>query len=253
MGRRLYYKIEENPSNQISDEVWEGIVRLQKWYNSEFIWTCGRLALKMYSVFPNWEKFYSSDESIWKTIKRRIGELKQSEFSENEIVKQLEEEGLVIVKRGGYSDNCLASGFTKVAGNEFNAYLVCEFLLKSSMIAKGVEIIVRDEGEFVKCKEVKFKSGTVKVPVKAISKLEKLKELVESGRVFSIVNPQKYDHHPEFRTTVAEFNEMNENEKRNLLHDWNWLGFGSNYDLNGDDIQGYNLNSKVRSIEIEVP
>src|SRR3989442_10557590 len=36
------------------------------------------------------------------------------------IIAQLEADGLVIAKRGGYFDQCLASGFTRVAGNELD-------------------------------------------------------------------------------------------------------------------------------------
>jgi len=32
-----------------------------------------------------------------------------------------------------------------------------------------------------------------------------------------------------------------------------WLGFENNYDINGDDIQGFDLNKKVARFEIVPP
>lgn len=243
MARTIYYKILDNQRNAVSDEEWEEVSRLQHWYNSEFIWTAGRLAMKMYAVFPNWEKYNGDTKKLAQNIAREKRMLRKKGLTENAIVEYLAREGYVFAKKGGYTDNCLASGFTKVAGNEFNAYLVCEFLLKASLIARRAEFSVYDEGNFIKPHRIFIENGVVRFPQESWKSMDE-----RSTRVFSIVNPQKYDHYPKFRTSVAGFNELEEEERQEIVRDWNWLGFGENYDINGDDIQGYDLNRKVVDI-----
>lgn len=253
MGRKLYYRVEDTPYNGITDEEWEEICRLQKWYNSEFFWSCGRLAFKMFTVFPNWDYLSIDSDSYWNAVRKRVRELRHNKSSENEVTRTLEREKLVIVRKGGYFDSSLASGFTKVAGNEFNAYLVCEFILKSSMVAQHAEFILRDEGWFIKCREAVIQRGKVKIRAKNKQTHRMAKELIRDRRVFSIVNPAKYDHYPKFKTTVAGFNELDEGDRRKITQDWNWLGFRGHYDQNGDDVTGYDLNQKVLAFELEAP
>ena len=249
MARTIHYTISDNGSNVITDLEWEAISRLQHWYNSEFFWTAGRLACKMYEVFPNWEGQAGDTRSLAERIGRRRKDLRRAGLSENEIVLKMVADGIVLAKRGGYSDHCLASGFTKVAGNEFNAYLVCEFLLKSSLIATKAEFCVIDQGKFIKCGEVRFLAGHARV-IQPSERLADRGRMVGEQGVFSIVNPEKYSAFPQFRSFVSEFNDLEEEERTRILHDWNWLGFGDNFDLNGDDIQGYDLNSKVLGFEV---
>lgn len=153
------------------------------------------------------------------------------------------------MKKGGYSDDCLASGFTRVAGNEFNAYSVCDFLLKASRIAKHASITVHDEGEFIKPKDVIFRNGGVLLQTSDQSKFSYYRAMIENHHVFAIVDSAKYDHVPQFQTTINDFNSLPLDEKDQILKDWNWLGFENNYDVNGDDIQGFDLNTKVASFE----
>jgi hypothetical protein len=249
MARTIHYKIIDESTSIITDKEWEEISRLQHWYNSEFIWTAGRLALKMYAVFSNWDKYQGDTKKLLQTISSRRRELKRRGLTENAIIEQLVGDGYVIAKKGGYSDNCLASGFTKVAGNEFNAYLVCEFLLKASMIARNAAWTVFDEGNFIKTHRVRIRDGIVYVPTDGEEE-RRAEYYIREHKIFSIVNPQKYDNFPKFRTLVAGFNELDEEEKQEILRDWNWLGFSECYDINGDDIQGFDLNRKVRKVEI---
>lgn len=232
MARRIHYFVRDDGVNIITDEEWENIQRLQRWYNSEFIWSAGRLALKMYSIFPNWENYTSNKNDIFKIISKELKKLTELKLPENKIIEQLQQEGLIIAKRGGYKDDCIVSGFTKVGGNEFNAYLVCEFLLKVSTIAKKCCIEVHDEGHFIKCHTAKFIAGEV------VAACE--------GRIFSIVDPKKYDNYPRYYNYVLNYSELNNDEKGRVLHDWRWLGFDDNYDINGDDMQGYDLNKKIK-------
>lgn len=250
MARKLYYKIHDDGRNELTDSQWDDILRLQHWYNSEFVWTAGRLAFKMYAVFPNVDSLTSSEEDLGEQIRSRMMELGKSGARENEIIRMLEADGLVIAKKGGYFDGCLASGFTRVAGNEFDAYLVSEFILKASLIAPGAAILLRDEGEFIKPQEVSIRNGSVTLSRPGDARRSFYEQMVANRHVFAIVDSAKYDHFPRYQTTIAGFNELPSDERDCILRDWNWLGFENNYDINGDDIQGFDLNRKVVSFEI---
>jgi hypothetical protein len=248
MGRTLHYKIEDNGNNTLIDGEWERISGLQHWYNSEFTWTCGKLGLKTFNVFPNLERFGDGSKisGISGIISQRYAQLQETGMSYKHIILTLEEEGYVTVKKGGYLDNCIASGFTKVVGNEWNAYLVCEFLLKCSILVPHLEIVVFDEGRFVKCKEVRIKDAVVRAVLEKKDQA-KLEQLERSHRVFSIVNPSKYDHHPQFTALVFHSDDAGENGTFEIQRDH--LGFADNYDSDGDDLEGRDLNEKAREFE----
>ncbi len=251
MARKLYYKVVDDGENKISNAEWDGILRLQHWYNSEFVWTAGRLAFKMYAVFPNIQPDAEDSDERWQKIVQRRLELESEGLSENETIQRLEAEGLVIAQRGGYFDRCIASGFTRVAGNEFNAYLVSEFLLKASLIAPHAAISAYDEGAFIKPKNVIFRAGTVSLQLRDPSRRAFYEGMVRNRHVFAVVDAAKYDHFPRFQTTIVDFNALSIDEKLSILKDWNWLGFENNFDINGDDIQGFDLNKKVVRFELQ--
>jgi hypothetical protein len=247
MARKIYYKIIDDGINNLTEEQWEEILRLQHWYNSEFIWTAGKLGFRMYAVFPNATNSSLTIDDLQKKIHERRQELLLKGLSENQMIHQLESEGLVFVQKGGYFDQCIASGFTRVAGNEFNAYLVCEFLLKTSMIASSAVISVYDEGEFIKTKRIKLSNTDVLLESTEESTSRYIDEIITHRHLFGIVDPAKYDYYPHFRTTISEFNDMEIEDKLSIVKDWNWLGYGRNFDRNGDDVQGFDLNKKVRN------
>ena len=253
MARKLYYKILDDGTNGIQPEEWEEISRLEHWYNSEFIWTAGKLALKRFAVFPNLDGHEGEEDALWKNIVDRKMELRKEGHNEEEIVRLLEAANMVIAKKGGYFDGCIASGFTRVAANEWNAYLVCEFLLRCSRIASGAVISVEDEGGFIKTKRIQLSQGTVILKTIDQQNASFCELAATNHHVFSIVDPEKYDRFPTFTSTVAEFNSMDPDERHMVLKDWNWLGFENNYDRNGDDVQGADLNKKVNSFRVGKP
>ncbi|HAL55110.1 MAG TPA: hypothetical protein DCP63_01200 [Bacteroidetes bacterium] len=245
MGRRIIYRIEDRPENVVEEYRWDEVKRLQHWYDSEFTWTAGRLGFKRYVVFPNTNEFGGLDVSLWKIIAKRHQSLVEEGLSELEVVNQLEREKLVVVKWGGYFDDSLASGFTRVADNEWNAFLVCDFLLKASTLCPNATINLSDEGKFIKTGSVRLRNG------KALLFRSELAQGIDpSARCFSIVDPQKYDGHPEFRNFVPEFNRLEKKKKREVLRNWNWLGYGDGYDVGGDDKRGFDLNAKVREFVV---
>ena len=251
MARKLFYKVIDDGRNKIYNSDWDSVLRLQHWYNSEFIWTAGKLGFKMYVVFPNTEQPSMDFEDLQNIIHQRRQELRTLGLSDNETIKKLESEGLIIAQKGGYFENCIASGFTRVAGNEFNAYLICEFLLKVSLLLPEAIIAAYDEGSFVKSKEVKFKNGGLILNLHDKTRLSFYQEMINNRHVFSIVDPSKYDQHQSYQTMIPNFNRLEIEEKINITKDWNWLGFENNYDRNGDDVQGYDLNKKVSNYTLE--
>ncbi len=246
MGRRLIYKIEEKLENSFSEEQWEEVLRLQHWYNSEFTWSVGKLAFKRYVLFPNTEEFSNLNLSVWEIIGQRHDQLRKSGLSEQEAIVQLEADRLVLVKWGGYFDGCLASGFTRVADNEWNAFLVCDFLLKASTLCPTATIKVMDEGRFIKSGSVSFRNGYALLGGQN-------RESVHDGdgrwHIFSIVNPEKYDKHPGLKNVIPDFNTMESKDRLALVRNWNWLGYGNGYDVDGDDTSGFDLHTKLSGVQ----
>jgi hypothetical protein len=250
VGRRIIYRIEDRYGNQFTEGEWKEVERLQHWYNSEFSWSTGRLAFKRYALFPNAEDFAGLQMSVWDIIAERHQSLRTKGLTEPEIIAQMEKERLVVVKWGGYYDECLASGFTRVADNEWNAFLACDFLLKASTILTGCSILVSDEGKFIKSGSVSIRNASVIVPRGSGDSGTDLQELCRLRRVFSVVDADKYARHPAFRNMIPEFNKLQATERKKLVRNWNWLGYDGNYDENGDDMKGFDLNLKVRSFEL---
>ncbi len=252
MARKLYYKILDDGKNRIADKEWEEISKLEHWYNSEFFWTAGKISMKMFAVFPNIGHYLYEEHELWQRIVERRSEMRAEQLSENDITRLLEAEGLVIVKKGGYFDNCIASGFTRVAANEWNAYLVCEFLLKTSLIVPNAILWIEDEGEFIKSKVISLQNGKVTLPAPDVKKLSYFESMVLNNHVFSVVDPSKYDHLPVYRTTISDFEKLNPEERSLLVRELDWLGFENNFDVHGDDVQGVDLNKKIASFGLKI-
>jgi hypothetical protein len=250
MARKLYYKVFDNGANQIDDAEWDDVLRLQHWYNSEFVWTAGKLSFKMFVVFPNPE-FEPDEERLLRNVIAKRTELKGEGHHENEIIRRMLEEGLIIARRGGYFDDCIASGFTRVAGNEWNALLVVEFLLKASFHVHRCTIDVFDDGRFIKPRHIRLRGGEVVLLREHKGQTSYYERLLEHRRVFSVVDPGKYDNHPSFQNTVPGFTAMDRDERKSIAKDFQWLGFDDNFDINGDDVQGVDLNKKVASFILE--
>lgn len=247
MARRIIYKIEDNGINHISDTQWQEILNIQRWYNSEFFWSAGKLAFKRFLAFPNYEVTNKNKYEYRRLILREIRKLTAEGRNEAEILSHLEALGLIFLKKGGYFENSISSGFTRVAQNEFNAFLVCEFLLKSSLVAVDAVIDVIDEGNFIKCKHILLKNGNVIIPYDDKSKINFYNEIIDKKKVFSIVNPAKYDNLKILSHSIPNYNKLTKKEKQKILHDWNYLGFENTYDFLGDDFIGYDLNQKVKN------
>ena len=206
--------------------------------------------MKRYILFPNAEDFQNAETPIWEVIGLRHASLRAMGLLEPEIISQMEKDNLIIVKWGGYYDNCLASGFTRVADNEWNAYLVCDFLLKASTLCANARISVLDEGRFIKTGQADFRNGIVEVEKAGTAPDAEVEYLCATRRVFSVVDPEKFNRHPAFRNIIPEFGKLKTSERKKLVRNWNWLGYEGNFDVDGDDLSGFDLNAKVRSFEV---
>ena len=248
MPRALRYYIPDNGENQISNEMWKEITRLQHWYNSEFIWSCGKISLKRYILFPNYDRLPDMPyrTAKWHFRKRLLA--KKIEL-QDEIgaVRAMEEEGFFSVRWGGVRDNSIASGMTHVADNEFNAYLVCEFLLKCSTIATEATFHIEDEGRFILPGRAMFRNAEV-----LINKEDLYPEggeiPLDIPQVFSVVNPAKYDEHPRFEQSLEDFEELDDEEITANAHNFGVLGFAQNYETAWGDTEGLNLQQRARKV-----
>lgn len=252
MARRIHCYIAADGKNAIKDEEWEQIRRLQHWYSSEFIWTAGKPALKMFAVFPNFDHPLADDNTLLEYISRRWVDMRKMGLNENNILRKMREEKLVLLKEGGYHEGCLVSGSVRVADNEWNAYLFTEFIAKASMLAPSATFEVHDEGEFIKWRPVYFKEGDVYIYVRTDSQYKRISQLVEANGLFAIIDATKYDDHPDYRTSVTNFHRMQVTQKRDVLRNWNWHGYDSILKNSQNPEIFYDLNNKVKEIRISI-
>ncbi len=252
MARRIHCYVAGKGENFISDEEWEQIRKLQHWYSSEFFWTAGKPALKMFAVFPNLEHPLADEDALIEFITRRWQELRRIGWTENEILRTMRDEKLVLLKDGGYHEDCILSGSVRVADNEWNAYLFTEFTLKASMLAQSATFEVHDEGEFIRWRPVYFRQGNVLLHARSKQQYRRIEQIVEKNELFALIDPREYDDHPGYRTQVAGFRRMEKDEKRDVLRHWNWHGYESIMKNSANDDMHYDLHIKVKEIQISV-
>lgn len=250
MPRALRYFVPDVPDSRIGNDEWREISRLQHWYNSEFIWSCDRLALKRFILFPNYDTI---PEMPYRTAKfhfrKRFLAKKIELQDEIAAVRAMEDEGLFSVRWGGVRDNSIASGISRVADNEFNAYLTCEFLLKCSTIAREATFHVEDEGRFIMPGRAMFRDGAVLIFGEDLYP-EGAEIPLDVPQVFSVVNPAKYDEHPRFEQSVEDFDDLDDGEILAASQTFGTLGFAPNYDSAWGDNEGLNLQLRARKIEL---
>ncbi len=248
MPRALRYYIPDTGESDVTTQIWTEIVKMQHWYNSEFIWSCDKIGLKRYILFPNYDKipempYHTARYHFRKRLLAKKIEL-QDEIA---AIRAMEEEGLFTVRWGGVRDDSIASGITHVADNEFNAYLLCEFLLKCSVLAPNVSFHVEDEGRFVLARRAMFRNGEVFVHREDLYGDSENTPL-DTPQVFSVVNPVKYDEHPRFSETVEDFEDLDEEAVTETVSRYGVLGFSQNYETAWGDNEGLNLQQRARKV-----
>lgn len=249
MPRALRYYVDANAENTITNEQWAEIAALQHWYNSEFIWSCDKIGLKRYILFPNYDHL---PEMPYRTarfhFRKRLLQKKIELGDWILAVEAMEKEGLFHVRWGGVRENAIASGITHVADNEYNAYLLCEFLLKCSTIATEATFTVEDEGKFVRPGRAMFRNSAILVSRDDLQVIHHDVESLDTPQVFAVVDPKKYDDHPQFSQSVEDFSELDEAEITQAVGKHAGLGFGENYDTPWGDNEGLNLQLRARKV-----
>jgi len=249
MPRALRYYVDDSAGNTLTNSAWSAIARLQHWYNSEFIWSCDRIGLKRYILFPNYEQIPDMPYHTAKYhFRKRLLAKKIELQDEVAAVRVMEEEGLFTVRWGGARDNSIASGITHVADNEFNAYLLCEFLLKCSTIATDASFTVEDEGRFVVCRRVAFRNGEVLAWKSDVSPDQEVS--LDIPQLFAVVDAARYDNHPRFTQSIEDFDDLDEETRIESTSDYRALGFANNFDTAWGDGGGLNLQARARKVSI---
>lgn len=154
MGRTLHYTVIN--SEKITKEEKLSMLKISDFFNSgdfKDVWTCENFYLNPKQYYPNW-----NNGSDWNKIEQRYAKLESEGLNSLEIIEKLIEEGLA--KANDINPERIW-GFTKVAGNEYNAFLVYMALITISKVTKA-KIRLRDEGEFL-YGPVLIKSGKVKI------------------------------------------------------------------------------------------
>lgn len=252
MARRLHCYVAGDQEHMVTDGEWEKIRKLQHWYSSEFIWTAGKPALKMFAVFPNLDHPLADENLLMEYISNRWNTLSRTGLTENEILRKMRDEKLILLKEGGYHDGCLISGSVRVANNEWNAYLFTEFILKASLLASSVTFELHDEGEFIRWRPVYFKNGVVSLRARSQQQYTRVRQIVEENSLFALINSREYDNHPNYRTLVTGFRKMEKEERRDMLKNWNWHGYNSVLQHSDNDIAVFDLNHKVKEIQLSL-
>ncbi|MEW6202561.1 MAG: hypothetical protein AB1546_11325 [bacterium] len=164
MGRTLHYKVLN--TEEISEEEKEVMYEVSMKYNSgdyEDVWTCESFYLDPWAFHPNWEKV--GDLGGKEFINRRYRELERSALFRGEILNKMHNEGLILFTKDTIYNGKVA-GFTKVGGNEYNAFLVYEALIEISKNTKS-EISLCDEGAFLYA-PVLIRGGKAKIDVESV-------------------------------------------------------------------------------------
>ncbi len=154
-----------------------------------------------------------------------------------------------MVRWGGVRDDSIASGITHIADNEFNAYLLCEFLLKCSTIATEASFVVEDEGHFVLTGRAAFRIGELLIRREDL-RADADRDTLDIPQAFSVVNPAKYDDHPRFSQNIEDFDDHDETMMTASARDYGALGFATNYETAWGDNEGLNLQQRVRKVQL---
>ena len=237
MGRTLHYTMHPNHSVTVTEGDWEKVETITDYFNHNFKWTCEDVGFNNLSYYPRWlNRFPDSKlkeaptEVLWRFLDAEYVKLKEKGLSRFAIIRDLHKRKFIAF----YNDSdCLelqkAHGFTKVAGNEWNALLVVAWLTAVSTMLPHHDFELHDEGKLLKV-DIFMKDGRAKPDI--MRELERIKwfsteinkgnkEFVEfrdeNRAVFDefkdvgwkppaffcrTIDPRDFEQHPEFGTTV---------------------------------------------------
>jgi len=206
MGRTLHYEMKENKAVKVTEENWDTIEKITQYYLDNFKWTCEEPGFSNVDFFPRWPGYgWFSDsklprdlnqDQLWDLVNKAYDELKAKGFSRLQAVRDLLSRKLIAISGDDHNhlDLQKARGFTKVAGNEWNAALVTSWLTQISRLLPEHTFTLYDEGEFLTHSSIVIKNGKART--------EHGKVWRDVGFYCRPVNPKDFEQHPEFRPII---------------------------------------------------
>lgn len=156
MGRTLQYSIEKK-SGGFTRANQMAMIEIAEKYNTgnyKDVWSCENYYFTPFNYYPRWD-----NKSTWKLIEQERAKLEKDKMQQIDICAALHKKGLIWFHNN--PKNNKYESFTKVQGNEFNAFLVYQALLDLSLKIPSATIRLSDEGEFLYC-DVEIKGGKAK-------------------------------------------------------------------------------------------
>lgn len=158
MGRTLHYTLRKE-TNLTEKEV-QKIQKISERYNSgsyENIWSCENFYLDPAFFIPNVQNPVLRQESerqgvsLDEVVYQRFDHLLNEGYNQLQAKEKMIKEKFAVTfnRKRDIKKEC--AGFTKVQGNEMNAFLVLEALIDISKEVKKAEIHLEDEGKFLLC------------------------------------------------------------------------------------------------------
>jgi hypothetical protein len=262
MGRTIHYNFKL--SKDLDQKRVEKLIAITDEYNEKYTWTCENVGFSNFGFYPNWDYFRKSTTTaalgtneIWKIIDAAYKSNEKYKMSHLDNIMNLRMKRLIRFHQMdivGNPDLKEFRGFTKVAGNEWNALLTLAWLVEVSKLIPEAMIAVYDEGEFLKIpiylKNAKARPDWTYIKSKkahcqkniedywAKPYLERLDNGIKdyesapritmnfvSPAVFTRnVNPKDFEKHPEFRTMTINAGSGAVSHYENIM-----AGFGGEY------------------------
>ena len=238
MGRTLHYEMRPNHKVVVTEQDWDKIRSLTDTFYSKFKWTCECVGFDSLNFYPRWKRCFvdsklPSDLKGWEFVCAERDKLRANGMSQLEITKELHRRKLISYYTDDNRENLqVAKGFTKVTGNEFNAFLVVAWLTEISRILPHHEFLIHDEGKFLLL-DIIIKNGKAHADHKSIkADLTCYRKKIEQGESVNAykklfdkklalqhkftgkawkdvshfcrsVNPEDFDENPEFNATMV--------------------------------------------------
>ena len=139
MGRTLHYTLKENKKVQVTEANWEEIDKIAQRYIDQYKWTCELPGFSNIDYYPRWPDWFRESglpvyktvhpliemtrEELWDIVNKAYEDLKAKGMTKIQTLSELLNRKLIALH--GDDPNHFsfqtAHGFTKVAGNEWNA------------------------------------------------------------------------------------------------------------------------------------
>jgi hypothetical protein len=155
MARTLFYFISSAAPEGMTACHWQTIEALRDFYNREFYLDRRRIQLAPVEYMPRWPEIYP--DSLLGTNDYELGwRLIQEQLHSGRSLEVMEREKLIVTKQNPEN---MYLGITQTRNNHWDAFLVCEFLLKVSYLSPDLSIEVFDESDFIPSGHLIIRNG----------------------------------------------------------------------------------------------